>query len=91
MFDWNKKKITKISDEINLEYKAEEESVFESKELEKIKEPSKIFKEGYTTKEKGSGLGLMISKRNMEEMYGKLILAHTGEDYTEFLIKIAKV
>ena len=56
-----------------------------------IKEPSKIFKEGYTTKEKGSGLGLMISKRNMEEMYGKLILAHTGEDYTEFLIKIAKV
>lgn len=56
-----------------------------------IKEPSKIFKEGYTTKEKGSGLGLMISKRNMEEMYGKLILEHTGEDYTEFLIKIAKV
>lgn len=56
-----------------------------------IKEPSKIFKEGFTTKENGSGLGLMISKRNMEEMYGKLILEHTGEDYTEFLIKIAKV
>lgn len=56
-----------------------------------IKEPSKIFKEGYTTKEKGSGLGLMISKRNMEEMYGKLLLEHTGDDYTGFLIKIAKV
>lgn len=43
LFDWNKKKITKISDEINLEYKSEEESVFEDKELEKIKEPSKIL------------------------------------------------
>lgn len=42
LFDWEKSRITKISDEINLEYKAENESVFEEKEIEKLKEPSEI-------------------------------------------------
>ena len=56
-----------------------------------IKEPSKIFKEGFTTKEKGNGLGLAISKKYVEEMYGKLVLEHTGEDYTEFVIRLTTV
>lgn len=56
-----------------------------------IKEPDKIFSEGYTTKTTGSGLGLIICKKSIEEMYGRLELAHTGEDYTEFVIKIGKV
>ena len=57
----------------------------------KIKEPSKIFKEGFTTKEKGSGLGLSICKKSVESMYGKLILEHSDDDYTEFVIRVAKV
>lgn len=56
-----------------------------------IKEPEKIFKQGYTTKSKGNGLGLIICKKSIEEMYGSLELTHTGEDFTEFVIKIGKV
>ena len=57
----------------------------------KIEEPEKILNQGYTTKEKGSGIGLSICKRYIEEMYGKFSLGHNGEDYTEFVIKIGKV
>ena len=57
----------------------------------KINEPKKIFGEGYSTKEKGSGIGLSVCKKSIEEMYGKIALTHSGDDYTEFVIKIAKV
>ena len=57
----------------------------------KISEPEKIFTEGYTTKSTGSGLGLMICKKSIEEMYGKLELEHNDDDYVEFVIKIGKV
>ncbi|MBR6127655.1 HAMP domain-containing histidine kinase [bacterium] len=57
----------------------------------KIEKPEKIFDEGFTTKEKGSGLGLSICKKSIESMYGKLTLEHSEEDYTEFVIRIAKV
>lgn len=57
----------------------------------KIENPENIFKEGFTTKSAGSGLGLMICKKSIEEMYGKLELEHNDEDYVEFVIKIAKV
>lgn len=57
----------------------------------KIQEPSKIFDKGFTTKSKGSGLGLSICKKSIEGMYGKLSLEHTDDDYTEFAIRIAKV
>ena len=57
----------------------------------KINEPEKIFNEGYTTKTTGSGLGLIICKKSIEEMYGKLDLGHNDDDYTEFVIKIGKV
>ena len=57
----------------------------------KIETPENIFKEGYTTKSTGSGLGLMICKKSIEEMYGKLELEHNDKDYVEFVIKIAKV
>ncbi len=53
-----------------------------------IAEPEKIFEEGYTTKSGGSGVGLSICKKSTEEQFGKLILQHTGQDYTEFVIKI---
>lgn len=57
----------------------------------KIEEPEKIFKEGYSTKSSGRGLGLAICKKSIEEIYGKLYIEHTDDDYTEFVIKVAKV
>ena len=57
----------------------------------KIENPEKIFKTGYTTKASGSGLGLKICKKSIEEMYGKISLEHTGDDYSEFVIRIGTV
>lgn len=51
-----------------------------------IKDPEKIFNEGYTTKATGSGLGLWICKKSIEEMRGTLVLSRSSEDYTEFTI-----
>lgn len=57
----------------------------------KINEPENIFKAGFTTKSTGSGLGLMICKKSIEEMYGKLELEKNEENEVEFVIKIGKV
>ncbi len=57
----------------------------------KINEPENIFKEGYTTKTTGSGLGLIICKKSIEEMYGKLELSKNTDEEVEFVIRIAKV
>lgn len=57
----------------------------------KIENPENIFKEGFTTKSTGSGLGLMISKKSIEEMYGKLELGKNTAEEVEFVIKIGKV
>ena len=56
-----------------------------------ITNPESIFEQGFTTKIGGSGLGLGICKKSMEEQFGQLILEHTGKDYTEFVIKIGLV
>lgn len=56
-----------------------------------IKEPEKIFNEGFTTKTNGSGLGLWICKKSIEEQLGQLELSRSGEDYTEFTIRIGLV
>lgn len=56
-----------------------------------IKEPEKIFDEGFTTKSTGSGLGLWICKKSVEEQLGQLELARSGEDYTEFGIHLGLV
>ena len=53
-----------------------------------IAEPEKIFYEGFTTKSTGSGLGLWICKKSIEEMMGELELSRSTEDYTEFTIKL---
>lgn len=57
----------------------------------KIENPENIFKEGYTTKSSGSGLGLLICKKSIEEMYGRLELAKNTDEEVEFVIKIGKV
>lgn len=56
-----------------------------------IKEPEKIFNEGFSTKPNGSGLGLWICKKSVEEQLGQLELSRSGEDYTEFTIRIGLV
>ena len=57
----------------------------------KIENPENIFQTGYTTKSTGSGLGLMICKKSIEEMFGRLELGKNTEDEVEFVIKIGKV
>lgn len=57
-----------------------------------IKKGNKIFKPGYTTKKYGWGLGLVLTKRIVEEYHkGKLILKETGPKGTTFQIYIPKV
>jgi two-component system sensor kinase len=53
-----------------------------------ISEPEKIFNEGFTTKNSGSGLGLWICKKMMEEQNGELDLSRSSIDYTEFALKL---
>lgn len=53
-----------------------------------IKEPEKIFKEGFTTKSTGNGLGLWICKKLIESQSGSLELSRSSDDYTEFTIRL---
>lgn len=53
-----------------------------------IREPERIFNEGYTTKNRGTGLGLWICKKSIEEQKGSLELTRSTEDFTEFTIKL---
>lgn len=50
----------------------------------------KIFEEGYTTKPSGSGLGLIICKKTLEEQYAQLKLKKSDEISTEFEINLLK-
>ena len=59
-----------------------------SNNAEPIENPDDIFKEGVTTKQTGSGLGLYISKQNIEEMSGTLQLAKSDPEETIFEIKL---
>ena len=58
---------------------------------ERITQSDMIFEEGFTTKKTGSGLGLSICKKTIEEQAGLLKLAHSGDDYTEFVITMGLV
>ena len=55
-----------------------------------IENPEKIFNAGFTTKSTGSGLGLWICKKSIEEQMGELELSRSTDDYTEFTIRIGK-
>ncbi len=57
-----------------------------------IKKGSEIFKPGYTTKKYGWGLGLVLTKRIIEEYHnGKLVLKETSSRGTTFQILLPKV
>uniref|UniRef100_A0A7C4XDV4 histidine kinase n=1 Tax=candidate division WOR-3 bacterium TaxID=2052148 RepID=A0A7C4XDV4_UNCW3 len=54
-----------------------------------IKKGKEIFKPGYTTKKYGWGLGLVLTRRIIEDYHrGRLILKKTGPDGTTFQIFI---
>ena len=48
----------------------------------------KIFDPGYTTKERGMGIGLKLSKRFVEGTGGTIVLADKKEKGTKFRISI---
>ena len=75
---------------IKIKTEKEENSanIYISNNAEGIKEPEKIFNEGFTTKSSGTGLGLWICKKYVEEQAGELELSRSSEDYTEFTIKL---
>ena len=62
--------------------------IYVSNNAEGTKEPEKIFNEGFSTKTTGSGLGLWICKKSIEEQMGELELSRSTEDYTEFSIRL---
>ena len=62
--------------------------IYVSNNAEGIKEPEKIFNEGFTTKSTGNGLGLWICKKFIQEQNGELELSRSTEDYTEFTIRL---
>ncbi|HEY7751759.1 MAG TPA: ATP-binding protein, partial [Ignavibacteriaceae bacterium] len=49
---------------------------------------NKIFESNFTTKDKGMGLGLKLSKRFLEQIQGDIKLVHSSAGKTEFLILI---
>ena len=49
---------------------------------------SEIFNSGFTTKEEGWGIGLYISKKNIEKLGGEIRLNVSNKEKTEFLIKL---
>lgn len=50
----------------------------------------KIFEEGFTTKPTGSGLGLVICKKTLEEQFAQLQLVKSDDESTEFEITVLK-
>lgn len=52
---------------------------------------SKIFEDGFTTKAEGSGVGLYICKRTLEEQFAKLELLKSDDKSTDFEILISAV
>lgn len=53
-----------------------------------VKNPENIFKEGFTTKASGSGLGLYICKNNLEKQNAELNLIKSDCELTVFEIKL---
>lgn len=50
----------------------------------------RLFEEGFTTKTSGTGLGLVICKKTLEEQFAQLKLRKSNETSTEFEITLLK-
>ena len=47
-----------------------------------------IFKDGFTTREEGFGIGLSVCRKYLAEQLGTIELTSSDEEKTEFLIKL---
>lgn len=56
-----------------------------------ITNPENIFEKGITTKSGGSGLGLYICKKSIEELGGQIRLESTSKNVSKFSIRIGLV
>ena len=52
---------------------------------------SKIFNDGFTTKSSGSGIGLYVCRKTLEEQFARLELVKSDEESTDFEILISMV
>lgn len=75
---------TEITDE-NVKIKVSNDGKPISKSIQE-----KIFEEGFTTKPAGSGLGLVICKKTLEEQFAQLQLVKSDDESTEFEITVLK-
>ena len=49
---------------------------------------TKIFKDGFTTRKEGFGIGLSVCRKYLAEQLGSIELTASDEEKTEFLIKL---
>lgn len=78
---------------IDVEYKNNAALIVISNNGEEISEEKckKIFDEGFTTKTNGSGLGLYICKKTLEEQFASLKLLKSDKKSTEFEVTVSTV
>ena len=80
------------NDEFLIEIKPDKNSVFIdiTNHGEEIKEENKklLFEKGFTTKQKGWGIGLYSCKKHIEELRGKLELLESDSKKTTFRITL---
>lgn len=78
-------KATGKEDEKKAKIKISNNGIPISKEIQE-----RIFEEGFTTKTTGSGIGLVICKKTLEEQFAQLKLVQSNEISTEFEITLLK-
>ena len=83
-FENEAEKYVKITTEID----NKKVKIIVSNNAKPVDKPDEIFIEGVTTKTTGSGLGLFISKTNIEKMSGKLKLLKSDKISTDFEIEL---
>ena len=80
------------NDEFIIEIKPDKNSVYIdiTNHGEKIKEENKklLFEKGFTTKQKGWGIGLYACKKHIEDLRGKLELLESNNEKTTFRITL---
>lgn len=76
--------------QINLETKGNYCKIQITNHGSKIEDTAKkhLFDKGFTTRQKGSGIGLYVCRKYIEEMNGKLVLLESTDDKTTFEISL---
>lgn len=76
--------------QINLETKGNYCKIQITNHGSKVEDTAKkhLFDKGFTTRQKGSGIGLYVCRKYIEEMNGKLVLLESTDDKTTFEISL---